>query len=672
MKDGRSICSVFAATLILLISSSFTNAQVERYTENNGYVRPLAVAPGDTLYIYINTSKPVYDITVYRIAVNEYERMMTITGVKSEGLRPIDTLAYEKGVDWPVSYKLVIPGDWRSGAYGLEFPNADGSTTKGAVFALKQKVPGSYSRVLMLLNDFDWTAYNLWGGKNVYNDGSTYGIKADRVSLNRPFSQHRGMGEFHAWNKPLIKWLETNNIRYEITSTMEVHKDPSLLDNYDVLIVSGHDEYYSRPERINMERFIKRGGRHISLSGNTCWWQVRMEDIDRTMVCYKSTKDPMLGKVDSLVTLNWYAPPLNWPETMFLGATFLNGGYVNDLHHSIMNYSHGYGDYTVWNSHNWIYNGTGLKDGDSFGRLPDDSTGAIVGYEVDGTLFQYKDGLPVATGEDKTPLNYRILGTSPCEPASYTRGLPVSMGMYVNKNGGAVFNSASINWTFGLARDITVQKIFLNILQRFMRGGFPPEITSWKPFALVKDTAHAEVFTVNRRDIDLKSKDSVELSLKVYDPYGERVKYIWYVDSIKRSTDSTFTFHATGGGKFKVTAYVYNSKDTSSISWNLNVDGPSTFAETGKMQPNSYFINQNYPNPFNPETKIKYGLAEDGKVTIELFNVLGQKVSTLVDDILKAGNYEVNFNASKLPSGTYLYRISSGSYMQVKKMVVLK
>lgn len=672
MKTKRTLCVTVTALIILLLSSILSHAQVQRYTENNGYVKPLAVAPGDTLNIYINTSKPVYDITIYRIAVNEYERMTTIPGVKSAGLRPIDTLAYEKGVDWPVSCKFVIPGDWRSGAYGLEFPNADGTTTKGAVFALKQKVPGSYSKLLILLNDFNWTAYNLWGGKNVYNDGSTYGVKADRVSLDRPFSQHRGMGEFHAWNKPLIKWLETNNIRYEITSTMEVHKDPKLLDNYDVLIVSGHDEYYSRPERLNMERFINRGGRHISLSGNTCWWQVRMEDDDRTMVCYKSTKDPIIGVTDSLATVNWYAPPLNWPETMFLGATFLNGGYVNDLHHFIMNYSHGYGDYTVWNSQNWIYQGTGLKDGDPFGRVPNDSAGAIVGYEVDGALFQYKDGLPVVTGEDKTPLNYRILGTSPCEPASYTKGLPVTMGMYVNKNGGAVFNSASINWTFGLARDTLVQKIFMNILQKFMRGGFPPEIISWKPFVLAKGTAHGEEFTVNRRDIALKSKDSVLLSLKIYDPYGEKVKYIWYVDSIKRSTDSTFVFHATGGGNFKVKVYVYNSKDTSSISWNMMVTGPVDLVENSAHQPKVYYIEQNYPNPFNPVTTIKYGLAGDGKVTIELFNILGQKVTALVNEFKKAGSYKVSFNASDLPSGTYLYRITSGSFMQVKKMVLLK
>lgn len=673
MKTERSLWITITTLMVCLILSTLTFAQVNRYTENNGYVKPLAVAPGDTLNIYINTSKPVYDITVYRIAINEYETVRKITGVTSSGLRPIDTLAYEKGVDWPVSYKLVIPGDWKSGAYGIEFPNADGSTTKGAVFALKQKVPGSYSKLLILFNDFNWTAYNLWGGKNVYNDGSTYGVKADRVSLNRPFSQHRGMGEFHAWNKPLIKFLEANNIRYEITSTLEVHKDPKLLDNYDVLIVSGHDEYYSRPERVNMERFIKRGGRHISLSGNTCWWQVRMEDNDNTMVCYKSnTRDPLVGKADSLVTTNWYAPPLNWPETTFLGATFLNAGYVNDVLHHLITYNNGYGNYTVWNSQHWMYKDTGLKDGDLFGRLPNDSLGAVVGYEVDAAEMKFKDALPYPTGTDQTPLNYRIMGTSPCEPASYTKGLPVTMGMYTNSKGGAMFNSASINWAGGLLRDTMVQKVFMNILQKFMRGGFPPEIVSWTPFKLEKDTAHGEVFDVNRREVFLNPKDSVMLSLKVEDPYGEKVKYIWYVDTIKRSTDTSFTFYAKGGGKFKVKVYVYNSKDTSSIEWNVNVSGPVSVVDNGNINRFNYYLDQNYPNPFNPETKIKYGLAMDGRIRIELFNILGQKVSTLVDEIKKAGNYEISFKGQNLPSGTYLYRITSGSYMQVKKMMLLK
>ncbi|MGE5401163.1 MAG: N,N-dimethylformamidase beta subunit family domain-containing protein [Ignavibacteriales bacterium] len=674
MKDFRYRlqCIIFFMFALYCLGP-YANAQtVQRYTDNNGYVKPWSVAKGDTLNIYINTSKPKFDIIVYRIGLNEFEPVMTITGVTG-GSRTIDTMDYEKGVSWPVSYRLKIPEDWRTGAYGLDFPDAAGQPSKGAVFAVKEKVPGSSSRLLLLFNDFNWTAYNLWGGKNVYPDGSTWNTKADRVSLNRPFSQHRGMGEFHAWTLPMIKWLEKNNIKYELASTMDVHKDPKFLDNYDVLIVAGHDEYYSRPERMNMERFINRGGRHISLSGNTCWWQVRMEDNDNTMVCYKSnTRDPLVGKADSLVTTNWYMPPLNYPETIFLGATFLNAGYVNDIHHYLINWAHGYGDYGVWNSQHWIYNNTGLKDGDEFGRLPNDSSTAIVGYEVDAALFQYRDGIPVVTGTDMTPTNYRILGTSPCEAASYTKGLPVTMGLMVNPKGGAVFNSASINWTLGLEKDPMVHKIFSNILTKFMRGGFPPEIVSWKPFVLVKDTVNGELLDVNRRDISLNSKDTIRLSLKVFDPYGEKVNYVWYVDSIKRGTDSTFSFIGTGGGSFKVKVLVYNSKDTSSLVWNMNVNGPTSIVQTGRSAPDHYFLEQNYPNPFNPETRVKYGLANDGRVTIELFNIVGQKLSTLVDEYKKAGNYELSFNGRNLPSGVYLYRISTEGFMQVRKMVLMK
>jgi len=88
--------------------------------------------------------------------------------------------------------------------------------------------------------------------------------------------------------------------------------------------------------------------------------------------------------------------------------------------------------------------------------------------------------------------------------------------------------------------------------------------------------------------------------------------------------------------------------------------------------PNSYDLSQNYPNPFNPTTRIKYSVPVDGFVNIAVYNVLGEKIADLVNSIQKAGNYELTFNATKFASGVYLYRMESGNFVSIKKMMILK
>jgi len=88
--------------------------------------------------------------------------------------------------------------------------------------------------------------------------------------------------------------------------------------------------------------------------------------------------------------------------------------------------------------------------------------------------------------------------------------------------------------------------------------------------------------------------------------------------------------------------------------------------------PESYVLYQAFPNPFNPTTKIKYSLKDDGKVSLKIFNSLGEEVRTLVNEIRPAGNYEVEFNASNLPSGVYIYSIQAGEFVSSKKMILLK
>ena len=86
----------------------------------------------------------------------------------------------------------------------------------------------------------------------------------------------------------------------------------------------------------------------------------------------------------------------------------------------------------------------------------------------------------------------------------------------------------------------------------------------------------------------------------------------------------------------------------------------------------NYELKQNFPNPFNPVTKISYAIPQNSFVELKVFNLLGQEIATLVNQEKPAGNYEVNFNATNLPSGVYIYKMKSGDYVETRKMVLLK
>ncbi|MBC8044195.1 MAG: T9SS type A sorting domain-containing protein, partial [Rhizobacter sp.] len=83
-------------------------------------------------------------------------------------------------------------------------------------------------------------------------------------------------------------------------------------------------------------------------------------------------------------------------------------------------------------------------------------------------------------------------------------------------------------------------------------------------------------------------------------------------------------------------------------------------------------LSQNYPNPFNPATTIRYQLASAGQVSLKVFDMLGKEVATLVNERKAAGNYAVPFNANKLSSGIYFYRLQAGGKVETKKMTLLR
>jgi len=88
--------------------------------------------------------------------------------------------------------------------------------------------------------------------------------------------------------------------------------------------------------------------------------------------------------------------------------------------------------------------------------------------------------------------------------------------------------------------------------------------------------------------------------------------------------------------------------------------------------PRDYSLDQNYPNPFNPATVIRYALPVRGRVTVIVFNLLGQEMETLVDEVQDPGVRTARFNGIDMPSGVYFYRLCAGGFTDVKKMLLVK
>jgi hypothetical protein len=89
-------------------------------------------------------------------------------------------------------------------------------------------------------------------------------------------------------------------------------------------------------------------------------------------------------------------------------------------------------------------------------------------------------------------------------------------------------------------------------------------------------------------------------------------------------------------------------------------------------RPENFILSQNYPNPFNPSTTIEFSIPEQSFVKLEVFNTLGEKITTLVTEELNTGSYKYDWYAGSLPSGIYLYRLQTATFSTSKKMILIK
>jgi hypothetical protein len=175
---------------------------------------------------------------------------------------------------------------------------------------------------------------------------------------------------------------------------------------------------------------------------------------------------------------------------------------------------------------------------------------------------------------------------------------------------------------------------------------------------------------VSNNSVNLKWNTATELNNSGFEVQRKSSNSEWsnigFVAGFGTTTESkvySFTDDKAAVGNFTYRLKQVDFDGSYEYSNEINVD------VTGPAQ---YSLDQNYPNPFNPSTLIKYSVAQDGFVNVSIFNLLGEKVATLVNSNMKAGSYELNFNASQLSSGVYFYSIEAGDFKAVRKMMLMK
>ena len=329
------------------------------------------------------------------------------------------------GCDWPTAVEIPVGIDWGSGFYLVTLRADDappGKEVSHAGFVVRAGT--RRQRALLVLATNTWNAYNTWGGKSLYTGGNA-------VSFRRPFA--RGMlcrpevdrddrkarprrwGEepdsdgtiFQAYrtenNYPsaigstgwftherrFAAWAEArgHSFDYAISSDLK----PALLEGYDLVVSVGHDEYWSAEARETVEAFVAAGGNLASFSGNTMFWQVRLEGdepddgLGHRMVCHKYSAehtDPIVAAEPTKMSGMWCDPLVGRPEWRVIGA-----GSAFGLYHRFGQATpRAAGGFTVYRPDHWLFAGSDLRYGDLLGG--DDG---VVGYETVGCRLTFDE-----------------------------------------------------------------------------------------------------------------------------------------------------------------------------------------------------------------------------------------------------------------------------------------
>ena len=433
----------------------------------SGYGSKISVDHGQSLDLFVTTTAANVSINVYRMGYygGAGARLMaslgTFPGVSQVQAtpNPANGMIEEH---WTKTTTLQTQASWVSGVY---FARLMSSAGYGAIIMFVVRDDGGHEPLLFQASTNTYQAYNVYGGTSLYNNNTNGSIwsapHATKVSYDRPFLNGDGAGQFLPYEYPFVRWAEKNGYNMAYTTDVDTSENTNPLTNYKGFLVVGHDEYWSKPQRDNVENAIASGVNVGFFSGNESYWQVRFEPSstgvpDRVLVGYKDFAncacapgpDPKWNVNNSVLTGLWRDPQVGRPEEQMMGVMF--GGEVFST------------NWVVQNASNWVYAGTGWTNGQA---IP-----GIVGYEYDHFF-----------GDSNTPPGVTVLSNSPLVNTENGQADTQNGAIYTAPSGARVFAASSIQFSWGLDNwggntfaNAGIQQMTSNILNNFSTSSGTP------------------------------------------------------------------------------------------------------------------------------------------------------------------------------------------------------
>ncbi|HLJ33130.1 MAG TPA: N,N-dimethylformamidase beta subunit family domain-containing protein [Ktedonobacteraceae bacterium] len=435
----------------------------------SGYGSKISVNHGDSLDFFVTTTAPSFTIDIFRTGYYGGVGARKITSLGSfpglhQAIPTPDPVTGIIACNWTKATTLSIPSNWVTGVYLAKLTTSTGNSS--FIFFVVRN-DGGNEDIEFQTSVTTYQAYNSWGGTSLYTNLTNKSVypyaHATKVSFDRPFSpgDSNGAGHYFFYEYKFVYWAESQGYNLTYTTDVDTDTNANPLTNHKAFLSVGHDEYWSKGMRDNVQSAINAGVNVAFFSANAMYWQIRFEpnaagNPDRVEVGYKdfatdpssgAGPDPMWNVNNAIVTTNWRAAPVNLPENGLIGVM-----YEDQVNQSY--------PFVVKNSTNWVYAGTGFVDGSS---IP-----GIVGYEYDKV---WNNGA--------TPPGLTTLSNSPVVGAQV--GSSVSNAtLYTASSGARVFAGGTIQWSWGLANiqsntyaNAGIQQMTANILNSFITGVIP-------------------------------------------------------------------------------------------------------------------------------------------------------------------------------------------------------
>lgn len=332
---------------------------------------------------------------------------------------------YELGFDYKKTFSYN-PKELKSGIYWFK---------NSSPFVIKN--PTKKNDVLVVYPSNTANAYNDKGGRSTYT--TPIGIS---LSLRRPVNLQEETKEF-------LEWLPSQGFGVDYICDSDLD-DYSNIENYKVLIIPGHNEYWTRIGRNNFDKFINSGGNAVVLSGNTMWKQVRYEK--NNVICFNDYYSDSLV-VDSLRTSNYSLVYLKYPTEQSIGVNFINAGYGLDE-------ANGWDGYKIV-AKSPLLEGTGIEVGDII---------SIPTKEFDGAPLLFLNDKPYLDTSKQNFFKQKLIGYDKAYRGK--EGFGTFVVFQKTETSGVIINKASTNWCssgFKLRDRDKIKKLTYNFIDFLLK-----------------------------------------------------------------------------------------------------------------------------------------------------------------------------------------------------------